>query len=369
MLRVTPTALLRLAPTRRTTRALAFVVAWVTALGTLLAGMGQLLVQHGRPAPFWTLVVTPSSAVFILAFFFELAIMFALVLKCVLAHDSKQRRVAGGGALLCAYIALSQGLAAAGIRYLSTTCGSVDHVTKSVMWFAIVAEAADGSLAWLGRNLAFYVPIAVALSYTDPDFHTVGTPYPAPGASATSLALLAVYTTFGALFRAGAIHTAEVANARDARERWWYRALAVAVVALWLSIFAYSDLAATQGAPAGRLYIQMVYNGLVYSFTPLVLTNFLILGHAKDADQRQQLLKAEAAYAAVEGAMKGRRQYLGYIFHEARYVKHVHAGVRSIPYPTVCRLPVIVHAWLRARVWSHSCCDRSLCGTRGHARG
>ena len=333
----TPCNMRRLAPahglcfqraTRKNARTVVFLVAFLTALGSLLASTGQALVANGAPPSFDVLIANSSGAHAWIGAFFELAVFLALLIKSTLAPEQRQRRAAAGGAALAAFLSLNLALGSSpALRVSSAPYTSIREACRGVMFLTIVAECADGGLGWVAAELLLFTPIAIALSQTNAGYKS-GTEFRTLLATASGgwEAVFIIYFILSGMLRTGAMLEDMLANAANALERGWYLVFICIYLALWFSIFGYEEMSDTLGTGQAQFYSTIVYNALLYSFAPLVLVDFLILGRVKELALRQELLRARAletaarasAHAEMVGAAAGRRQFLGFVFHELR---------------------------------------------------
>ena len=295
---------------------LAFALVWIS----MFVQISLQVEAHGPPPPFFTLLQTPQNAIAWLAAFFEFAVVLALFLMSFLANYPRTRMVSIGSCALSVFLATNLALSGSQLLATSDAFSSITTAGRDTMFYMILAECAEGTIAWWGADIVLFSSIAIALSIKDPLF-SGALEFRFVLATSTigwEVALFYIYFVVSGALRIAALHDCQNRNARDAGERWWYRILIVVYLALWLSIFSNNSITNSMGANTALLYTAIVYNALLLSFTPLVIVLFMNYSRANEDALRNELALAVAARAAAETAEKSRREYLGYVFHEVR---------------------------------------------------
>ena len=296
------------------------ILVFIVGMISLFISMGLQLRAQGPPPGFFEVFATNSvSTGAWCAAFFELAVVLSLAITFLLAEYGDVRRVAGMGFLLAAFLAISLAFLGSLLRFPGPYFSALRDTAHVALFYLVLAECADGTIAFGVAELIMYSAFAIALGQADPGYRAGRDFRNALESSANwERALFFIYFIAAGFLRAAALHACMQHNAKSPLERWWYRTLIVIYLALFWSVFAFDAIVRTSGIATANLYDNVVFDALLYSFVPLTLVAFMSLSRTRSRELRAMVDAVTAREAAAEAATQARREYLGYVFHEVR---------------------------------------------------
>ena len=296
------------------------VLVFTVGMISLLTSMGLQLRAKGPPPGFFEVFATNSvSTGAWCAAFFELAVVLSLAITFLLAEYGDVRRVAGMGFLLATFLSISLAFLGSLLRFPGPYFSALRDTAHVALLYLVLAECADGTIAYGVVELIMYTAFAIVLGQTDPSYRAGSDFRNALESSANwQRALFYTFYVVSGFLRIAALHACMQHNAKSPLERWWYRIFIIVYMALFWSVFAFNSIVRTSGIATANLYDSVVFDALLYSFVPLTLVAFMSLSRTRSRELRAMVDAVTAREAAAEAATQARREYLGYVFHEVR---------------------------------------------------
>jgi signal transduction histidine kinase len=295
-----------------------YALALVAGYTQMFVALGVQLDRVGGPLPFFEQVLQPGVVSVFFCFFFGAAAVLSLAAHALLSYYPDVQRIAAMSTAFTAYVIVQLALDGMALQYHQVVLVSIHDAAVLAMFFAILAETARGGIGWAAAQLLLFTAVAIVLGQTDPVFQS-GNRIELALAAATNweISLFYVYVIVGGLLRWGALRACQHARAARPRERWGYRLLIVAHVALYYSNFALRTVLNASGLDSAVLLLLMIIT-VLYAFTPLMLVHLLTLSHSHAMGMAAALEAAARGRAAAEAASSARKAFLRYVFHEVR---------------------------------------------------